>query len=81
IHVREPDKSATWSDVLVGVDFGYEDPGTYIVVGVTGNGRDATAHVLEEVYQQHKTESWWVERAIEIRARYPQAKWYCDPSQ
>lgn len=80
-HVRPADPRASWTEILVGVDHGYEDPGVYLVIGVSGHGRDAVCHVLTEVYQQHETEQWWVEQAQAIKARYPHATWYADPSQ
>lgn len=80
-HVRVHDPRTIWSEILVGVDHGYEDPGALVVIGVAGGGREATCHIIEEFYEQHKTESWWIERAKEIRARYPRAKWYADPSR
>lgn len=71
----------TWSDVIVGVDWGFEHPGVFLVIGVSGSGRDAVCYVLDEVYASGYTKSWWKDRAKEIRARYPYAKWYADPSR
>lgn len=82
-HVREPHPQTTWTEVLVGIDWGYEDPGVILVAGVAGSGRDATVHLLEEVYRQHETLSWWIGRAAEVKARYARyrQRWYADPSQ
>lgn len=80
-HIRTPDPRIIWSEILVGVDHGYEDPGAFIVIGIAGGGADAVCHILEEVYEQHRTETWWIERAKEIRARYPRARWFADPSR
>lgn len=80
-HVRNPPAQAPFDEFLVGVDHGYEDAGVFLVAGVLGHGRDATTYVLEEVYQTQKTESWWVQKARELNKKYPQAKWYADPSQ
>jgi hypothetical protein len=82
-HVRKPRPDQVWNEILVGVDHGYEDPGVFLVVGVIGNGSDVTCHVIEEVYRQHQTESFWVEECKKLKAkylRYP-TKWYADPSQ
>ena len=79
-HVCEPARNTVWTEVLVGVDHGYEDPGVFVLVGVIGHGRDAVAHVLWECHERHREESWWVAKALEVRSWYPQAKWYCDPS-
>lgn len=86
VHVREPDEGTRFSEILVGADFGFEDPGVFLVIGVTGSGRDAQCWILEEVYEQHQHESWWVLQAQRIEMvygqRYPSAKrkWYHDPS-
>jgi hypothetical protein len=80
-HVREPRWDTQWTEVIVGVDWGWEDPGVFVVIGVQGSGRDATCWVIEEVYQQHRTISWWTEQAKRIEQRFPGARWYADPSQ
>lgn len=80
-HVRQPFHGVVWTEILVGVDHGYEDPGVFLVIGVAGSGNDAVCHVLKEVYEQHKTESWWIGQARAIHSDWPQAKWFADPSQ
>lgn len=79
LHVREP-SPGPWTEVLVGGDHGYEDPGVLLVIGVRGHGADVECHVLEEVYKNHQLEDWWVDQARDVVKRYPQARWYCDPS-
>jgi len=81
LHVREPHKDAKFSEILVGVDHGWEDPGVFEIAGVCGNGNDASLHFLDEVYQKGRVESWWVEQAKQVLKTYPNAKWYCDPSR
>lgn len=80
-HVRAPLPNTRWTEVIVGADFGWEDPGVYLVAGVQGNGRDATIHVIEEVYRQHQANGWWNEEAKRINRAYPGARWYPDPSR
>ncbi len=84
-HVREPDPKTRWTEILVGGDHGYNDPGVFEVIGVAGHGRDATCHVLEEVYADQQLESWWIERAKEIvnRPAYRglPMRGYLDPSR
>jgi len=53
----------------------------YVLIGVMGSGRDATCWVLEEVYQQHRAEDWWVKRVREWAGAYPNHKFYGDPSR
>ena len=81
-HVRPP-PTVPWEEVLVGVDHGWEDPGVFLVAGVQGNGRDAVVNVLEEIYERHKEESWWIEQAKRLKAKYARypMRWYGDPSR
>ena len=81
LHVRRPAPNTRWNEVLVGVDHGWEDPGVFLVLGVLGSGRDAVVHVIEEVYERHQQESWWIEKAKGIRGRFPFAAWFGDPSR
>lgn len=80
-HVREPHAEQRWNEILVGVDWGYAHAGTMIVIGIAGNGEDAQAHVIEEVYQSGKVLDWWVQQALDIQKRHPKARFFCDPSQ
>ena len=80
VHVLRTDEGP-WTEVLIGVDWGWEDPGVFVVIGVRGSGKDATAHVIEEIYEQHQPLSWWVNKAKALRETYPRARWFADPSQ
>lgn len=83
-HVRAPDPRLRFSEILIGVDHGYEDPGVFVVIGVQGHGADAVLWLLEEVYQRHQVEGWWVDKARELDAKYravsQHVRWYADPS-
>jgi hypothetical protein len=82
-HVREADYGVRWTEILVGVDHGWEDPGVFLVAGVIGTGRDAIIHVLEEVYEPHRETSWWQAKAVEVATKYRsyRQRWYADPSR
>lgn len=80
-HVRSPHPDQVFSAILVGADWGWEDPGCFVVVGVIGSGADASAHVLYEVYAKRRDEDWWAHQAQQIVEWYPDAKWYLDPSR
>lgn len=80
-HIREPEPGTKFQEVLVGVDWGYADPGVFLVIGMTGHGADAQCHIIEEHYQTGRVLSWWLDLTREICARYPRAKWLADPSQ
>lgn len=82
-HVRLPDYGVPWTEILVGVDHGTADPGVILVAGVIGNGRDATIHLLEEIYQTDRDTSWWCQQAAAVAGRYRafRQRWYLDPSR
>jgi hypothetical protein len=81
-HVMHIDPTeVVWTEMLIGVDHGWEDPGVILRSGVLGSGRDARIHVLEEVYEQHRADSWWRERMRQMVEQYPRARVYCDPSR
>jgi hypothetical protein len=77
-HVREAPPQNQWDEVLVGCDFGYEDPGVILVAAVVGHGKDAMLYVTEEIYQTKQTPTWWREKARGVVEKYPSAKWYLD---
>lgn len=79
-HVQEPPADPAWSEILIGCDHGYEHPGVLLLIGVLGSGRDATCWVLDEIYEQHKTEDWWKAKLRVWLEWYPHAKFYGDPS-
>lgn len=80
-HVRLPPSLATYSQVFICCDHGWEDPGCFLLVLVLGYGRDAVSFVVDEIYERHKTEEWWKARLSEWLEQYPTAKFYGDPSQ
>jgi len=80
-HVREPSPDVAFSEYLVGVDHGFEDPAVFLPVGVSGHGRDAALWVLDEYYESHKTLTELKAHAGKLLERYPGARWYADPSR
>lgn len=82
-HICEPNYGVPWSEVIVGVDHGWNDPGVILPIGVLGSGRDAICHVLEEVYETAKDTTWWTDAAADIAWKYRnhRQRWYCDPSR
>lgn len=81
VHVLEPHHETVWTEVLVGADWGWEDPACFLVIGIIGSGADARAHVIHEVYGSRLTDDQLVAEAQQIVAWYPSAKWYPDPSR
>lgn len=80
-HVRQPRWDTQWTEVIVGVDWGWEDPQVYLSIGIMGSGREAVCWVVDEQYESHKTISWWSDQARRLEQRFPGAKWFADPSK
>jgi hypothetical protein len=80
-HVRAASRDSQWNEIFVCADHGWEEPGCFLLVGVKGSGRDASGHVLDEIYERHRTEDWWRERLREWLSWYPRMKMFGDPSQ
>jgi hypothetical protein len=80
-HVRDVPEHTVWSEILIGADHGYEDPGVLLLIGVLGHGSDAVLWVLDEVYRQHQTEDWWCDKLAQWIRWYPSARVYADPSR
>jgi hypothetical protein len=65
---------------VVGVDWGLTNPGTMIVVGITGTGRCVVVH--EEVHEQMLvSELGWLRIAKSIRDEYRPQRFTADPSE
>lgn len=83
LHVREPPPGIRWSEILVGIDHGYEDPAVFLTVGVQGSGRDATLWIIDEVYEKHLQLHELVARGKRIKTAHAATlqHWYADPSR
>lgn len=79
-HVQEPPSDVRWSDVIIGGDAGWTDPGVLLLIGILGHGDDATAWVIEEVREPEQGNTWWVQQCQRLTKWYPGAKLYHDPS-
>lgn len=78
-HVKEPPDRRYFTEYLVGVDWGVNDPGVFLLIGITGHGNDAVAWVLDEIYESNRAPSWWVQRAKKYGESGIKTFW-CDPS-
>lgn len=76
-HVRTPEPNIRFAEHIVGVDHGWTDAGVFLRLGIVGHGRDATAWVLDEIYQTEKPGSWWDEKARPWQG----STFWCDPSR
>jgi hypothetical protein len=81
LHVAKPWEGVEPTEVIVGMDHGWEDPGVILVGHVYGSGREAVIHLVEEVYEPHRDPTWWGEKCRDVATRYPRAHWYADPSR
>lgn len=80
-HIKIPPDGTVFNRFVVGVDHGWEHPGAFILVGVTGYGEDAKAWVLEEAYHSGKPNQEWNQLATEWSERYHHPEFFCDPSR
>lgn len=63
---------------FAGVDWGYEHPGSIVVIGEDDKGKQ---YILEEHSAQHEEIEYWVDIAQEIKIRYGNIKFYCDTAR
>lgn len=77
-HVRGSGFPDHYVRIVVGVDWGYTNPGVMIVVGFDGDGR---AYVLEEVYKRRTRIEEWALEASRLRNKWGVETFYCDPSE
>ena len=69
-HVQAPPPATHWVEFWIGVDHGWNDPGVFLLCGITGRGDDATLWVLDEVYRTETPNAWWDEKAREWSRKY-----------
>lgn len=79
LHVVEA--PVKFNRVLVGIDHGWEDPAVFLVIGVIGSGRDASAYAIYEYYESHKTIDELADVAAMINEAWPGAEWYADSAR
>ncbi|MGG3624385.1 PBSX family phage terminase large subunit [Bacillus gobiensis] len=63
---------------FAGVDWGYEHPGSIVVIGEDDQG---DFYVLEEHAKQHEEIDYWVKIAKGIKERYGNINFYCDSAR
>ncbi len=64
--------------VIVGVDWGFTNPGVLLVVAQDNDGR---LFVVYQVAKTGKLIEWWVEQAREIRNHFHPDAFVCDPAE
>ena len=68
----------TFHDMIVGVDWGYANPGVMLIGGIDGDGR---IWILSERYQRQQRIEEWANVALDIRGNYGANQFVCDPSE
>ncbi|MCZ4247018.1 PBSX family phage terminase large subunit [Bacillus amyloliquefaciens] len=63
---------------FAGVDWGYEHPGSIVVIGQDDQG---CFYLLEEHAKQHEEIDYWVKIAKGIKERYGNINFYCDTAR
>lgn len=84
VHVREPGDIRRFHSFIIGADWGFNDPGVFVVLGVYGRGNDMSVHQIEEVWAKNEVPSFWVQKAKDINRKYAEiapTTWFCDPSR
>ncbi len=91
VHVKEPPHGVRWTEFLVGIDHGWEDPGVFILIGVQGSGKDATCWLIDEVHRTKTLESEWCNLARKLQRDHNMrtpgnpggipTRWFADPSR
>lgn len=63
---------------IAGVDWGYEHPGTMVVIAITNKQE---AYLIKEIKKQHEEIDFWVSEAKKIKAEFGNIPFYCDSAR
>lgn len=77
-HVAEPPPNVHFHRYAVGVDHGWEHPGAFVLIGITGHGDDAIAWVLDEDVASARPNPEWDRIAHD---KYHGLRAWADPSR
>ncbi|CAI6313340.1 PBSX family phage terminase large subunit [Bacillus subtilis] len=72
------EKQGRFTKYFAGVDWGYEHPGSIVVIGQDDQG---CFYLLEEHSKQHEEIDYWVKVAKDIKERYGNINFYCDTAR
>jgi phage terminase large subunit len=76
VHVKEA--PLRFDRVIAGVDWGFTNPASIVVLGVDG---DDNAYALDEFYARRHTAHDMTTPAKELQGEYDIERFYCDPSE
>lgn len=71
-------KDINFTQYFAGVDWGYEHPGSIVVIGEADDGK---LYILEETSRQHEEIDFWVDVAKRIKDEYGNIPFYCDSAR
>ena len=78
-HVRAPDPTKVWSDVVGGVDWGYANPAAALVFALDGDSR---AWQLDEFYQRRASlDDTLIPAILDLTRRHGVRRWFCGPDE
>ncbi|MCY8918055.1 PBSX family phage terminase large subunit [Bacillus atrophaeus] len=72
------EKQGRFTKYFAGVDWGYEHPGSIVVIGQDDQG---CFYLLEEHAKQHEEIDYWVKVAKGVKERYGNIFFYCDSAR
>lgn len=72
------EKKVNFTKYFAGVDWGYEHPGSIVVIGQDDQG---CFYLLEEHAKQHEEIDYWVKVAKGVKERYGNINFYCDTAR
>lgn len=71
-------KQVNFTKYFAGVDWGYDHPGSIVVIGQDDQG---CFYLLEEHCKRHEEIDYWVKVAKDIKERYGNINFYCDTAR
>lgn len=71
-------KQLNFVKYFAGVDWGYEHPGSIVVLGIDDK---EDVYLLEEHAKQHEEIDYWVKVAKDVKERYGNINFYCDTAR
>ena len=76
--VQEPPGDQRWATVIAGADWGWENPGVILVLGMDSAG---AVWVLDEAVVQHRPIHEWAAEARRLAVTWGIREFYADPSE
>jgi PBSX family phage terminase large subunit len=64
--------------VIAGVDWGWQNPGTIQVYALDSDSR---AYMIHEIYRTQRDIDWWIEQAVALKQIYHIEQFVCDPAE